>query len=78
MHWMHNAGISRQIHAVYESATRVFAVVCRGSDLRAGDSFPSQVYPGIPEQRARMAAASYSCWPDRLKSDSTEKFNRQN
>jgi hypothetical protein len=63
---MHDARISRQIYALHESAAGVAAFLCRGSDLRAGDSLFAEVYTNVVEQGTKLAAKSRPSRPDKL------------
>src|SRR5579862_1808932 len=49
LHWMHDAGLSGQIHAVYESAAGFAAVVEGGGDVWKSDTRAAQVYAGVDE-----------------------------
>jgi hypothetical protein len=46
---MHDAGISGQIHALYESAAGFVVVVECGDDLRPSDPCAAQVYASFVE-----------------------------
>jgi hypothetical protein len=58
LHRVHDAGISRQVHAIYEPAARIAAVISCGTDLRAGDSCLAAIHTGIVEQGTELAEAS--------------------
>jgi hypothetical protein len=59
LHWMHDAGISRQVYAVHGSAARLSAVFRRRSDLRAGYSCAAAVYAGFAEQGAKLVTTAH-------------------
>jgi hypothetical protein len=49
LYWVHHAGVSGQIYAVYESTAGVAAVVERGDDVWEGDPCAAEVYAGVAE-----------------------------
>lgn len=57
---MHDARFSRQVHALYESAAWLAALLQRCPDLRESYSRIAPVHPGISEQRAELAATAES------------------
>src|SRR6476660_3932200 len=55
LYWLHDAWLSRQVHAVYEPTTGFTAVVPRGHDIRKGDPRLAKVHSGIAKHRASLA-----------------------
>jgi hypothetical protein len=45
MYWMHDAGVSGQVHAVYESAAGFSAFLERRDDVWKGDSCVATIHP---------------------------------
>jgi len=60
LHRLHDAGVSRQIHALYEPTAWIAAFLGSGTDIRTRDSCPTQVYAGLTEQSSKLAAAVQS------------------
>src|SRR5271154_7584698 len=54
LHWMHHAGLSRQIHAVHEPTSGVVAVLSGSADLWTGDSRTTPLQAGLVEQGAKL------------------------
>jgi hypothetical protein len=52
LHWVYDAGFSRQIYAVHEPAARIAAFFERGDDLWTCDSRVAPVYAGLLKQGA--------------------------
>ena len=46
---LYDAGIPRQVHAVYGSAARLATLFARGHDLWEGHSRAAQIYSGIAQ-----------------------------
>jgi hypothetical protein len=55
---MHYAGLSRQVHAVYEPATRLIAFFGRGHDIWSGDSRVTPVHTSVTEQGTAVEDSS--------------------
>jgi hypothetical protein len=55
LHWMYDAWIPRQIHALYESAAGLFAIVPCGCDIWRSDSCIAAIYTELVEQRTKLA-----------------------
>jgi hypothetical protein len=47
---MHDAGVSGQVHAVYESTARLSAFFERRDDIWTGDSCVEKVHPVLAQQ----------------------------
>ena len=62
LHRMHNAGLSRQIHAVHESAAWVFAVISRRDNLWQCNSCFAPLHASLAEQGASLAKAHGTTW----------------
>ena len=60
LHRLHHARLSRQVHAVHESAAGLAVVFGRGADLWTSDSRAAPVYAVVAEQRAELAQARAS------------------
>jgi len=49
LYWLHDAWLSRQVHAVYEPTTGFITVVPRGDDLWESDPRFAKVHSGVVE-----------------------------
>ena len=56
LHWLHHAGVSRQIHALHEPAARLSAFFGRSPNLWSGNSCIAQVHTGFAQQSAELAS----------------------
>jgi len=50
LHRMHHAGLSGQVHAVYEPAAGFIAFFGSGHDVRPSDSRVTPIHAGLAEQ----------------------------
>src|ERR1051326_1719827 len=55
VHWLYDAGFSRQIYALHGSATGLFTVLARGGNVRKSDPGTSKVHSIFNERRTGLA-----------------------
>src|SRR5277367_2935662 len=84
LHRMYHARISRQIHALYESAAGFSVVFGCCADVRPRHSRPAPLHPVVDEQGTQLAQAD-AClegmsmvafsWPDNANDDANDNAN---
>src|SRR5271166_421100 len=62
MHRLHHARLSRQIHALHESAAGFASLLGGGADIWPRNSCVAAVYAVVAEQRAKLAQADAVMW----------------